>query len=45
MSLWELAVAVDAYNRTQGGDDLEPLSAEEYEMDMAKAAEKRASMH
>jgi hypothetical protein len=40
LSLWELAVAVDGYNRANGGDELEPLTVEEYEADMLRAAER-----
>jgi hypothetical protein len=46
MSLWELAVAIAAWNKAQGNEpELAPLTAEEYDRDMLMAAELRAKMH
>jgi hypothetical protein len=46
LSLWQFAVSVKGWNRAQGGEEqVEPLSPEEYDADMAKAAERGARLH
>ena len=47
MSLYQLACAVEGWNACHGAGEqmLAPLTAEEYDRDIAEAAARRARMH
>lgn len=39
MSIWELAIAAQGYRKANSNDDeIEPLTVEQYDADIAKAA-------